>query len=259
MSEKVAVFGCGPAGLLCAWALEEAGLDVDIFSNKVKSEIPGSQHLHGPVPGLTSLYPEGTIQFVRLGNARDYATKVYGDPDRETGWDNYLQVYPSWNVVAAYERLWDHFYDGITDVNIGQEVCGDVADDYNHIISTLPAWSICHRPDEHEFRGTPYYIKTLPTPEADKNHEIVVYNGILTDPWYRWSILGGLCSIESTKMFADTGQPVIRGTKAIDNNCDCWAGTIHRCGRWAEWRHGVTMYKAYQKAREIATQIVREL
>jgi hypothetical protein len=89
---------------------------------------------------------------------------------------------------------------------------------------------------------------------ADREHEIVVYNGLLTDPWYRWSILGGLCSMESTKPFADTGAEVIVGTKAVDNTCDCWP-EIHRAGRWAEWRHGVTMYKAYLKAEEIAREL----
>jgi hypothetical protein len=260
VNDRVAILGCGPAGLLCAWAVEQAGLDVDILSAKTKSKIPGSQHLHGPVQGLTSPYPEGTIQFVRLGSARGYAQKVYGDPDRETGWDNYLQVYPSWNVIKAYDRLWDHFYDRIIDTVITPEQLDEITGVYDTgaIISTLPAQAICYRPQVHMFNGKPYYIKTLPTPEADRHHEIVVYNGLLTDPWYRWSILGGLCSIESTKPFADTGAEVIVGSKAIDNDCDCWAGAVHRCGRWAEWRHGVTMYKAYLKAQEIATQIVRE-
>jgi len=250
---QVAVLGCGPAGLLCAWAVEQAGHTPIIFSRKEKSQIPGSQHLHGPIPNLTSQYPEGTIQFVRLGTASDYALKVYGDHTRETGWDNYLQVYPSWNVINAYEKLWAHYEDTITDTDVTPEIIQHSIDMFgDEIISTLPAKLLCTNP-VHKFRGVPYYIKKLPTPPADEKHELVVYNGLLSDPWYRWSILGGLCSIESTQPFDDPTD-VIVGTKAVDNNCDCWP-EVHRAGRWAEWTHGVTMYKAYLKAYEIARQL----
>lgn len=250
---QVAVLGCGPAGLLCAWAVEQAGHTPIIFSRKEKSDIPGSQHLHGPIPGITSQYPEGTIQFVRIGTASDYALKVYGDRTRETGWDNYLQVYPSWNVINAYEKLWAHYEDEIADTEIMHpSSLKPIVEMFDCIISTLPAKVICENP-MHHFRGVPYYIKKLPTPEADREHEIVVYNGLPDDSWYRWSILGGLCSIESTEPFDDPTDVII-GHKAVDNNCDCWP-EIHRAGRWAEWRHGVTMYKAYLKADEIARTI----
>ena len=243
----VAILGCGPSGLLCAWAAEQAGHNVVIFSKPVKSDIPGSQHLHGPIPGLTSPYPEGTIQFVRMGTAQDYARKVYGDSMRSTGWEHYLQVYPSWNVLIAYEKLWEHFEDRIVPLELPdherlREIClsGAVT------ISTVPAQLLCHR-SEHQFQSQPYAIKRMPVPPDDAAHEIVVYNGLKHDHWYRWSILGGLCSIETTAWEYLDEPGWERGEKAVDNNCDCWP-TIHRCGRWAEWRHGVTMFKAYEKA-----------
>lgn len=258
MSARVAILGCGPAGLLCAWAVEQAGLEPVIYSRKEKSSIPGSQHLHGPVEGITSPYPEGTIQFVRIGTAEGYAKKVYGDPKRETGWDNYLQVYPSWNVINAYEQLWDKYEAQIYDMDLGTRINTQMIVDQfglGKVISTVPAQVLCFRPHSHKFVGTPYYIKKLPTPEADRDHEIVVYNGILSDPWYRWAILGGQCTLESTGPLP--GTEVTAGTKAITNDCDCWEGGIHRCGRWAEWTHGITMYKAYLKAQQVATDILR--
>jgi len=251
---RVAVLGCGPAGLLCALAVEQAGHTPVIYSRKHKSDIPGSQHLHGPVLNVTSPYAEGTIQFIRIGNARDYALKVYGDPERETGWDNYLQVYPSWNVQRAYDKLWDHFDRQIHHIDVDPDVVRFVVKDFGpgHVISTLPAQEICIN-QGHRFDGQRYYIKTLPTPEADREHEIVVYNGMLEDHWYRWSILGGKCTIESTQPFP--GEEVVTGYKAVNNDCDCFQDYVHRCGRWAEWRHGVTMYNAYNKAGEIARNL----
>jgi hypothetical protein len=248
--KSIGVLGCGPTGLLVAYAVEQAGHVPHIISEKKKSIIPGSQHLHGPVPGLTSEYPEGTIQFVRIGTAEEYARKVYGDRLRETGWENYLQVYPSWNVIRLYDQLWERYEDEISDLIIDSSDIPHLLEMYDAVISTIPAWKICNVPELHTFDGQEYWIKRLPTPEADKDHEIVVYNGLRSDHWYRWSILGGLCSIETTS-WMDTGDPGWeKGTKAVGNDCDCWP-TVHRCGRWAEWTHGITVYKSYLKATQI--------
>jgi hypothetical protein len=250
--KNVGVLGCGPTGLLVAHAVEQAGHVPHIISEKKKSIIPGSQHLHGPVPGVTQPYPEGTIQFVRIGTAEEYARKVYGDATRETGWDNYLQVYPSWNVLKAYDKLWEHFEDDISDHLVMLEDMPDLIEMYDVLVTTIPMWGICKNP-EHNFVNQEYWLKRLPTPEADKDHEIVVYNGLRSDHWYRWSILGGLCSMETTA-WTGTDETWEQGVKAVENDCDCWP-TVHRCGRWAEWRHGVTMYKSYLKA----TRIMEEL
>ena len=252
--KRVAILGCGPTGLLVAHAAEQAGLHAKVYSVKEKSEIPGSQHLHGPVPGLTSLYPEGTIQFVRLGTARDYAEKVYGDPDRNTGWENYFQVYPSWNAPAAYDKLWDMWEERIEDTPYLDGRSGDwyrwLTEEYDLVVATIPAQSMC-RNSKHQFNSSRYYIIPLPTPPGDEKSEIVVYNGLPQDKWYRWSILGGLCSIESTNEFWYGDHPnVIEGFKAHSTDCDCYPA-IPRLGRWAEWRHGVTMYTAYTRAREL--------
>ena len=252
--KNIGVLGCGPTGLLVAHAIEQAGHVPHIISEKKKSDIPGSQHLHGPVPGVTPQYPEGTIQFVRIGTAGEYARKVYGDEKRETGWDNYWQVYPSWNVIKAYDTLWERFEDDISDMKVERTDIPELLYMYDMVISTIPHWLLCERPGDHVFRNQQYWIRRLPTPEADKDHEIVVYNGLRSDHWYRWSILGGLCSIETTSWMDTGSDDWEEGIKAIDNNCDCWP-TIHRCGRWAEWTHGVTMYKSYQKATEIMEEI----
>lgn len=247
---SIAVLGCGPMGLLVAHAVIQAGHRPYVYSIKKKSVIPGSQHLHGPIPGgVTPLYPEGTIQFVRLGTAAGYAEKVYGDKGRETGWDNYLQVYPSWNVIKAYNTLWGWYEDLITDLDIRSIDKTSLFNQYDLVISTLPAGILCYDPS-HRFNGVSYYIKPLPTPPEDARHEIVVYNGLLSDPWYRWSILGGQTSIEATHDIWMGDPTVITGTKAVDHTCDCWPEVV-RCGRWAEWRHGITMHRSYLRAEMI--------
>src|SRR4051812_39938970 len=98
---EIAILGCGPAGIISAHAVRQSGHKPVILSSKQKSRIPGSQYLHQAIPDLTAVYPENTVQYVRMGTAEGYAYKVYGDSNRYTGWDNYRTLYPSWNVIKA--------------------------------------------------------------------------------------------------------------------------------------------------------------
>jgi len=244
---EIAILGCGPAGLLAAWAAHEQGFIPDIISQKVKSEIPGSQRLHQKIPGVTPDYPDSVAQVIRLGTAEGYAEKVYGDPARYTGWPHYDTIYNSWNVYTAYDKLWAFFENRISDHTVMPNNLTEILNGYDLVLSTLPMPTLCHR--GHNFEAVPFWIKTLPTPQIDMGREIYVYNGLPLDSWYRWSILGGKTSIEGAwapPVGAEVGQ------KAIDNDCDCWPGMV-RLGRWAQWKHGILMHDAYLGAIEAIT------
>lgn len=250
--KDVAILGCGPAGLIAAHTVEHFGGQPFIYSKKQKSNIPGSQYLHEAIPGLTSVYPENTVQYVRMGTAEGYAQKVYGELDRFTGWDSYRALYPSWNVIRAYDVLWERYEQNIIEWPIrSQEDVAQVAQMHETTISTLPQPVLCGN-DLHVFGGVPYWIKQLPTPEVDRGHDIVIYNGRLEDLWYRYSVLGDRCSIETTHMptIDWSAEGWLMGTKATHNTCDCWPN-IHRAGRWAEWRHGVLLHNVYHTVKEI--------
>lgn len=249
---KIAVLGCGPAGLLSALAIEQAGHQPIIFSRKQKSVIPGSVYLHESVPNLTGAYPDNHVQYIRLGDAQGYAEKVYGDAARETGWDNYFQVYPSWNAVKAYDKLWEMFQYRIIDCVVDKGLLQEIVLAHDHTITTLPAPDTCC--STHRFKGTPYFIKTLPVPALDGNKDIVVYNGLPDDDWYRWSVLSGICSIESVHPLWLNDPTVTKGIKCTETNCDCWKG-VTRAGRWAEWRHGVLLNDAYKTVRDKMREI----
>lgn len=246
MAVRVAILGCGPAGLIAAHTVEMFGGQAFILSKKVKSVIPGSQYLHEPIPGLTAVYPENTVQYVRMGTAEGYAEKVYGDPDRYTGWDNYRALYPSWNVIKAYDSLWDRYEEQISEEEIAPHMLGELLDTFPVVVSTLPQTVLCNQ--YHVFAGVPYWIKPLPVPEVDRGHDIVIYNGILEDNWYRYSVLGDRCSIERTSPPGKDGW--IEGIKAVSNTCDCHP-RILRVGRWAEWKHGVLLHHVYHKVKEL--------
>jgi hypothetical protein len=202
-------------------------------------------HLQEHIPGLTSPYPDNTALFVRLGTAECYAEKVYGDPERETGWNNYNTIYPSWNVHKAYDNLWSRYERNIVDQNIDESFLREIKYmGYDRVITTLPAESTCIM--DHKFNYVPFWIQPLGTPDIDRDREVVVFNGLPSDPWYRWSILGGACSIESTKPMPDA----VAGKKAISTNCVCWPELV-RAGRWAHWKHGVLLQHAFHTAEKV--------
>jgi len=236
---NIAVLGCGPAGLIAVHAAEQLGHNVEILSVPQKSYIPGSQYLHEGIPGVTPHYPDYTVEYIRLGTRQGYANKVYGDPERACGWDAYRGLYPSWSVYNAYDTLWERYEHRITPMSV---LAGDVPaiiDTYDIVITTIPQPKLC-QDVEHWFDGVPYFIVPLDLPPEEHGREIVVYNGLPGDEWYRWSILGGRCSIESTMPM----EGAIEGRKAVSNNCDCWPETL-RVGRWAKWQHGVLLHNVY--------------
>src|SRR5262245_22514356 len=162
---EVAILGCGPAGLLAAHAVEQRGRVPYIFSRKEKSHIPGSQYFHESIPGVTPQYPENTVQYVRMGTEEGYAEKVYGDPSRPTGWEAYNNLYPSWNVPKAYDRLWERFADRVIEADIDAAWLAkflEKKDRPHTIITTLPAQALCACYGTHFFDGVPFWIKEMP-------------------------------------------------------------------------------------------------
>lgn len=245
---RVAVLGCGPAGLLCAHAVARAGHTPVVYSQRKKSEIPGSLHLRGAIPDITGLYPDAAVQIVRMGTEQGYAFKVYGDANHETGWDNYASTYPSWNAFTAYDKLWQMYYKQIEDGLVDQAKLYDLLNSYDLVISTFPQPQLCHA--RCEFTSTPYWILPLPMPPGEMGRELIVYNGMLEDRWYRYSVLGDHCAIESAQPMFGAQE----GRKVVDNNCDCWPGIV-RAGRWAEWRHGVLLHDAYHRAEKAMEEL----
>ena len=63
---KVAVLGCGPAGLFACHAAVRGGAEVDVYSQKKRSEIGGAQYLHQHVPDVTGTEPEAMITFAQM-------------------------------------------------------------------------------------------------------------------------------------------------------------------------------------------------
>jgi hypothetical protein len=114
------------------------------------------------------------------------------------------------------------------------------------VISTVPLPAICSNP-EHKFPGADIWIRNgKPTSEAaDVGDPCVVYNGSARDEHYRSSLLFGSASTE----FAHAVPDALHGIKPLNTDCDCHPSIV-RAGRFGEWKKGILVHDAFERAWE---------
>lgn len=247
---KVLVLGCGPAGLLTAYAAGEHGADVMIYSRKERSKIFGAQWLQRGIPGLTNFIPSGNITFLMLGSAEGYAEKLYGEPLRGSGWTDHLEepVKRGWDLRETYDRLWNLHEPRIIHKELDAEEVGRLDfGKWDHVFNCLPLWNICSRyrahdddpvPVRHVFRKYKVQIQPAQKTEMMGAQNRVIYNGRPEDPWFRSSLIFGVDGgYEYPHDYAVENATMIR--KPLSTTCDCWPNII-RVGRYGAWdMHGL--------------------
>jgi hypothetical protein len=159
---KVAILGCGPAGLLAAHACYISDVEFDIYSKKRKSELFGSQYLHNPIPELTPLSDTGVpVRYITLGSPEEYRRKTHGKWwDGQVAPEEFEPDHTAWDIRQAYDQLWSLYWRKISDYDINkasEEYCtypdeavsydlsqdkdleiGGKANKYDLIVSTVP-------------------------------------------------------------------------------------------------------------------------
>jgi len=111
---KVAIFGCGPSGLIAAHACALSGAEFHIYSRPevkggppAKSIMYGSQYLHNPIPDLINENEAVDVRYINIGTPEEYRRKTHG-----AAWDGIAEPadfeteHKAWNIRVAYERLW---------------------------------------------------------------------------------------------------------------------------------------------------------
>lgn len=255
---RVAVLGCGPAGLVAAHSAILAGADdVRIFSKKRKSEMFGAQYLHAPIPGATGK-PPVQVQYVMQGSIEGYRRKVYGlKDDVEVSPQTLSEVHDAWDLRDTYNELWDMYSLYVVDVDIqahdtsfAEKLGCDV------VISTIPATALCLQDDVHTFGyeeiwaagDAPERGVFVPFPEPPRN--TVICNGEDSPAWYRMSRLFGHTTVEWPGVM---GKPpvedVARVKKPLFTNCDCHPDVI-RVGRYGSWTKGVLVHDVFTQTWE---------
>src|SRR4029450_12844279 len=142
---NVCILGCGPAGLLSAYAVAQSGGRVTIISKKVKSKIPGAVFLHEPIPYLTAPEPDGVVRFIKHGNKQGYAKKVYGNMDADCSWDLFEEgERPAWSMFKLYDQLWKHFEERIIYMSVSpMNMAKIMSEGFDIVITRIPLPFIC--------------------------------------------------------------------------------------------------------------------
>lgn len=247
MSLKVAILGCGPAGLLAAHAAMLHGHDYAIFSRPVASQLRGAQYLHESVPDLHLPGPRA-IYIFKYGDEAGYAKKLYNDPNKETSFGKMKSgPHLGWSLQCTYELLWARHEDRIVPSEIRAEDISWYEKRYNFILSTIPQKFLCQNP-AHEFTYVTEYVRSgrlfLGERDVPANH--IVYNGLPNYQWHRASNLDGALEYE----FA---QPVPGADKVMKpqwTDCDCNPG-VHRLGRYGKWQRDELVTDAFNEAYEL--------
>jgi hypothetical protein len=252
MANKVAVLGCGPAGLVAAHAATLFDSDVDIFSKARKSQMFGAQYLHERIPDVPAGKPI-QVEYLLDGEMDGYRRKVYGaNYTGRVSPADYEGDHIAYDIRATYDHLWERYSHKIVDTMVSpawlSELTGYHGDEYCAIFCTIPWPQMCTK--QHEFASQEVWAmgdsdQQLVPIEVPGN--TVVCSGDGATEWYRASNIFGYRTVEWP---AATSPPLPGATKVnkpLSNNCDCWP-TVTRLGRFGQWRKGVLVHHAFHDA-----------
>lgn len=249
---KVVVLGCGPAGLLAAYAARrEFDAEVTVLSVKKKSQLFGCQYLHEPIPGLNENRDGHFVKYELRGDVQSYRAKVYSNLSLTVSPQHLVGDHYAWDLRAAYDTLWEMFEPYIDNVKVGVQDVAPISTAYGAdlIISSIPAKNLCHPEAKHAFSSVKCWA-VGDAPELDKQvlHYAVPEFSVICDgtadvAWYRASNVFGHATIEWPGH-----RPPVEGVssfeKPLSTDCDCLTDVL-RVGRYGRWVKGVLSHEAY--------------
>lgn len=261
---KVAVLGCGPAGLMAAYAAESfGGAEVSIFSKKRKSEMFGAQYLHDEIPGIVLPDPV-EILYDLVGTPEDYCMKVYGEeqcsqPGFVSSASTLERNHNAWDIRGAYNWLWSRYQDRIVEADIHLHwpqqglTFSKIFDAFGLVVNSVPRINLCVNRVDHVFRSQEIYSvgdapeRGIFSPVKNASPNTVVLNGFPDVGWYRSSNIHGYNTVEWSANGRTRTPPlegISRVIKPLSHNCDCWPQILH-VGRYGEWNKGVLSHSAF--------------
>lgn len=250
---------------MAAHAVSLLGHEPVIYSKKVKSKMFGAMYLHKPIYGINAPKSDFELTVIKAGTSREYAEKVYGDPDHPVSFDKYQsdQV-PGWDLTETYRRLWDVYGDTVHDQNLDIDNIADISYHYAIVLSTIPAPLLCH--EQHSFQSQPIWVLHGIDHEAPLRHDdwMIYYMGDPSVDWYRYTQLGKYQAWEyarnpSALPLRLSAFELSEGVKPISNDCDCPNENIHRLGRFGKWEKNVLTHHAFEEASQIVREEARAL
>lgn len=260
---KVAILGCGPAGLLAAHACALAGVEFVIFSRKVPSKLYGAQFLNEPIPNIPA--PQQRIHISLHGTLNGYRKKVYG-PEYvgPVSPQEFVGMRTAYDIRTVYRVLWEMYSETIVEVEFNRDNYGEwterlIAEDVD-VFCSLPTKGLCVNP-EHSFDSRAIYA-IGDAPDLDIRCPIrvppgdFVYSGQSWSGWYRAANIFDHCSVEWPARKGLKKPPLSNVTtvhKPLSTDCTCFPA-VHRIGRYGEWKKGVLSHSAFGKMTNFLAQ-----
>jgi len=251
----VAVLGCGPSGLLAAYALEQYSLPYAIFSKPFKSPLGGAQYSHVAIPGLHDQNePEVMLTYKVDGDAETYHAKVYGDQVVPfVSFDNVSdgKQVPAWNLHKMYDTLWDMLEGKVNRLDIDPLRVEQMVAGFDLVISSIHLPAVCRASVDpavgHGFKSQTVRIYNSALDE-NLSDNTIWYEGTRDHSYYRMSKIFGVGSTEwgANAPLPPLGDGVRTVNKPIWTDCDCFEGSnFLKVGRFGTWQKGILTYHAY--------------
>jgi len=248
---RIAILGCGPAGLAAASAVAGSGHEAVIISaNAEPSRLYGCQYLHAPIPGYEDV-PHVRVSYSLNGSPEGYRRKVYGDAwQGKVSPEDFVGEHDAWDIRKTYQRMWGDLIESgkveLWERSVSHGVMNSLPlAEPALIVSTIPAQYLCYK--EHEFRGVSIWANGSTSQGLTEKNSILC-DGTPQKPWYRISNVFGYLTTE-WKLPPPRWCNAVPVVKPLSTDCDCHP-EIFRAGRYGAWTKSVLVHEVYPAVME---------